>query len=163
MKIRKGFVANSSSSTFICDYSWEAVDAYDGTLIECTNGHNFYSYNVETLFPGMDPEYVYGYFNASPIPAEKCPACTGKAVAYSDYIKYVESVLGGRKRVLEKLKGKTTPQIMLEAGLARGTFERREMEDKIEENSKPSPGHLNLRRDECLTTIESQKKTESKK
>lgn len=44
MKYRKGFVTNSSSSSFICDVCGEVFDGYDVSLsdfdlVECENGH----------------------------------------------------------------------------------------------------------------------------
>jgi hypothetical protein len=43
MKIRKGFVSNSSSSSYICDVCGEAETVYDGMqeagLVRCVNGH----------------------------------------------------------------------------------------------------------------------------
>ena len=46
MKIRRGFVSNSSSSSFVWDLSGEAFEVYDGLedagAIECENGHVFF-------------------------------------------------------------------------------------------------------------------------
>lgn len=47
MKIRTGFVSNSSSSSFICDVSGEVYSGYDAglsdfDLMECTNEHIFH-------------------------------------------------------------------------------------------------------------------------
>jgi len=46
MKIRKGFVSNSSSSSFVCDVCGQDVSGYDMSLREaemyqCENGHTF--------------------------------------------------------------------------------------------------------------------------
>ena len=46
MKIRKGFVSNSSSSSFICDVSGEEVigrdiGLEDAEMFVCINGHTF--------------------------------------------------------------------------------------------------------------------------
>lgn len=46
MKTRKGFVSNSSSSSFICDVSGEIVSGWDmclseAEMSECTHGHTF--------------------------------------------------------------------------------------------------------------------------
>lgn len=46
MKIRYGFVSNSSSSSFICSISNQIFGGYDAEphdfdLIECTKGHTF--------------------------------------------------------------------------------------------------------------------------
>lgn len=47
MKIRKGFVSNSSSSSYICDVCGEAKSGWDIGLdeldmVECKNGHIFH-------------------------------------------------------------------------------------------------------------------------
>jgi len=46
MKVRNGFVSNSSSSSFICDISGETYSGYDASLsdfglCQCDNGHTF--------------------------------------------------------------------------------------------------------------------------
>ena len=46
MKIRSGFVSNSSSSSFICDVCGQDVSGwdmglYDAEMYECVNGHTF--------------------------------------------------------------------------------------------------------------------------
>jgi len=46
MKIRTGFVSNSSSSSYVCDVSGEAFEVQDGCfwdagLCQCKNGHTF--------------------------------------------------------------------------------------------------------------------------
>jgi hypothetical protein len=56
MKVRKGFVSNSSSSSFICEISGEIETSCDTTykeigFAECENGHTFCS---EFLLPGID-------------------------------------------------------------------------------------------------------------
>ena len=47
MKIRKGFVSNSSSSSFVCDICGDTEVGYDQGLsdfdmVECVNGHSFH-------------------------------------------------------------------------------------------------------------------------
>ena len=46
MKIRTGFVSNSSSSSFVCEISGEVFSGYgagldDFELVKCQNGHVF--------------------------------------------------------------------------------------------------------------------------
>ena len=44
MKVRNGFVSNSSSSSFVCDVSGESFEVYDGEgVYHCCNGHGFCS------------------------------------------------------------------------------------------------------------------------
>lgn len=52
MKIRNGFVSNSSSSSFVCDYCGEIFSGYDAgrsdfCLIECINGHTICEDHVD--------------------------------------------------------------------------------------------------------------------
>lgn len=51
MKIRNGFVSNSSSSSFVCDFCGRAEGGYDCSLEdfgmkECTKGHTFCDYEI---------------------------------------------------------------------------------------------------------------------
>lgn len=46
MKVRLGFVSNSSSSSFVCDFCGEKASGWDATLsdvgmVQCENGHVF--------------------------------------------------------------------------------------------------------------------------
>ena len=52
MKVRKGFVSNSSSSSFVCDVCGEDVSGWDMTLseaemYECGNGHYVCDHHLE--------------------------------------------------------------------------------------------------------------------
>lgn len=56
MKIRNGFVSNSSSSSFICNFCGEAEGGYDFTLrdadmAECVHGHVFHLYHTTNCIP----------------------------------------------------------------------------------------------------------------
>ena len=75
MKIRKGYVGNSSSSSFICDICWkeETVDNYK--KIVCENGHVFSSDCLK--------EYI-DISNELRISKTICPCCTLKHIAISD-------------------------------------------------------------------------------
>ena len=59
MKIRYGFVSNSSSSSFICDVSGEVRTIYseepnENGVCSCENGHDF----LDEYFVGDIEEYV---------------------------------------------------------------------------------------------------------
>lgn len=86
MKVRKGFVSNSSSSSFICCITGQVESGMDLGLLdvnmcECVNGHTFSYYNypkVESWIDGNrsdDDEYGDEYS----VPASICPVCTGEA------------------------------------------------------------------------------------
>lgn len=117
MKFRKGFVSNSSSSSFICDISGEIFTGMDMCLsdfdlYQCVNGHTFHK-----DFLVKDPQevtlaekkeiykkYVNGKFNDDTIeslwedfiadfsyetPSEFCPICSFKEMHKKDMLTYL--------------------------------------------------------------------------
>lgn len=78
MKVRTGFVSNSSSSSFVCDITGNAESTTEGNLdvgfVECVNGHEF-------QFEGWKDveEYVEKTQDSYGIPEHICPICNGKA------------------------------------------------------------------------------------
>ena len=84
MKIRSGFVSNSSSSSFVCDICGETAEGWDLSLTdcdyyECVNGHCLcaddlleeYSYELDEDDPEWDEELAYNY----QMPEKYCPIC----------------------------------------------------------------------------------------
>lgn len=70
MKIRKGFVSNSSSSSFICDAcgseeSGMEMNLDQAGMSECEGGHTICCGTLEN-----DGDFRYNY------PRENCPCCT---------------------------------------------------------------------------------------
>ena len=78
MKIRKGFVSNSSSSSFICEVSGEQETVYDGLsevgMVRCNKGHTFYEYygdkdintymEADTFYDNLSNERKDGSINS---------------------------------------------------------------------------------------------------
>lgn len=102
MKIRDGFVSNSSSSSFICEFCNEEYSGWDACLedaemCQCVNGHTIctshisdYSEVIEKLQeedPTLD-EYDAIYN----IPADKCPICTFQKIRNEDAVRYLLKV-----------------------------------------------------------------------
>lgn len=93
MKIRRGFVSNSSSSSFICDITGEEVQGYDMGVREagmygCENGHYFLEEFLIGELP--DDEESGGY----EIPEENCPICSFNHIMESNIVLYIEKQYG---------------------------------------------------------------------
>lgn len=108
MKIRTGFVSNSSSSSFICDVcgrTESGFDAYaeDFEMCYCKNGHifcfneavntnspasfydSYYKENIE--FQNFDDAVHNNKYGE--IPSFYCPICQFKHVSNDDAVKYI--------------------------------------------------------------------------
>lgn len=86
MKIRSGFVSNSSSSSFVCEISGEAYEGYDGEYNDCTyvcceNGHEFAGEELPELMKlieeGEDEDGLE--IDRYDLPEKYCPICNGSA------------------------------------------------------------------------------------
>lgn len=84
MKIRQGFVSNSSSSSFVCDITGANESGYDiglrdAGMAECVKGHTFVRSCIDGLdekiseLEEVDDDIIYE------IPEEVCPICNGLA------------------------------------------------------------------------------------
>jgi hypothetical protein len=109
MKIRKCFVSNSSSSSYVCDVCGEEVGGWDmclsdADMCQCVNQHTFCTGHGgeeldELMEKDEDGEVRYE------VPAENCPCCSFKAVADTDLIRYLlKEVNGTRESVTKKMK-----------------------------------------------------------
>lgn len=88
MKIRKGFVSNSSSSSFICDVTGKIYSGYDACLSDfdlcsCENDHIF----PKDLLPkNVDKEED---FDNSYVDPKYCPICSFKVIKEEDKNSYL--------------------------------------------------------------------------
>ncbi len=87
MKIRKGFVSNSSSSSFVCDVCGEDESGWDLCLsetgmFECTNGHTICK-SHKIAIPNEEIEDVYE------VDPKFCPICNFMEITDSNLSKYL--------------------------------------------------------------------------
>ena len=66
MKLRKGFVSNSSSSSFVCDFCGSVESGYDACLSDfdmsmCEHGHTFCNDHTLNSFDTDNKQNVYEY------------------------------------------------------------------------------------------------------
>jgi len=78
MKVRNGFVSNSSSSSFVCDITGWSYEGYDGQYecewAQCVNGHEFAADDYPEVLEYFDEHDC----DRDELPAEICPICNGK-------------------------------------------------------------------------------------
>lgn len=95
MKIRKGFVSNSSSSSFICDVSGHLECGFDmsiedAQMYECENEHTFCEdYLITDGWEEYSEDIVDGYYIRYEVPSKFCPICQMKNIKKSDMIKFL--------------------------------------------------------------------------
>jgi len=131
MKIRKCFVSNSSSSSFICEVCHECVSGMDmglddAEMYECVNGHTFCRAHIEDkegykeLYDEIearedddyegDPNnllveklpYDDTYELEEAVPAKYCPLCSFKEMSIYDLELYTLKKLGKTKEEIAK-------------------------------------------------------------
>ncbi len=89
MKIRQGFVSNSSSSSFtcvVCGQTYSGWDACldDAEMYRCLNGHEFcegHAMDAPELDEDVDTRYEF--------PIEHCPICQFRYVTDDDLARYL--------------------------------------------------------------------------
>lgn len=108
MKVRHGFVSNSSSSSFICNVcgsecSGMDMGLQDAEMYECENGHTFcYDHIVKDLPEGATEDDDFDYYE---IKNEYCPICMLKVVSDDDLVEYLVKSTGITKStVFEQVK-----------------------------------------------------------
>ncbi len=102
MKLRMGFVSNSSSETFICDVCGEMVSGMDMGLTDagmyrCKKDHTFcesealHPEKIEALENGENEEEEFDRYE---VPTECCPICQMQAITDRDLIPYLLKKVG---------------------------------------------------------------------
>jgi hypothetical protein len=118
MKIRNGFVSNSSSSSFVCDVCGEDVSGMDmgiadAEMIECTYSHvvcDSHAKNLQEHFDTCDAkeeekrkekeakgEKWYGGYSGDrryDVPPRHCPLCNLEGLCSSDELAYYRMRFG---------------------------------------------------------------------
>jgi len=113
MKIRKGFVSNSSSSSFVCDVTggiecgWD-MSAEEAGMYECENGHTFYEdylVNKEEYDKFCENDNIDSYDLRYELPSKFCPICTMTNIRKNDVLKYLlKSSNTTMKKVVKEIK-----------------------------------------------------------
>jgi hypothetical protein len=103
MKYRKGFVTNSSSSSYVCDVCGEEASGWDLSLhdaemLECENGHIF----CESHMIGTIPDYDESdeEFDRYSAPTTMCPICMFQHLMPKDGLAYLLKQMGVTKEEL---------------------------------------------------------------
>jgi hypothetical protein len=113
MKVRKGFVSNSSSSSFICEICGEKAEGMDISLSEadmfqCENGHTMCTeHALKDLTCGghTDEEDEEDEFDLYEIDEACCPICNYQEISYDDAREYLKKKYGvSEDLVFQKIK-----------------------------------------------------------
>lgn len=95
MKIRSGFVSNSSSSSFICvitneEYTSMDASLEDAEMCECLNGHIFLE---EFLVGEISIDLIEDEDNdwREQVPVENCPICSFTYIENDMCVDYIKS------------------------------------------------------------------------
>ncbi len=108
MKLRSGFVSNSSTSSFICsvcggqeaaghEVSWDDMGI---NHVECAKGHEFHEECLtDNGYCVKEDIEEYGY-----LPTEKCPVCTMKIISDEDKYRFlIKRKIVGKDFVLREI------------------------------------------------------------
>ncbi len=101
MKIRNGFVSNSSSSSFVCAKCNEAYEGWDGDYgsieqVICVTGHSFCS---DCVSVPEDKDYQWD------LPGDSCPICTFKILTDFHALQYLlDKYKTSKKEILEQIR-----------------------------------------------------------
>ncbi len=89
MKIRYGFVSNSSSSSFTCDVCGDVESGWDMSLsdadmYECKHYHTICSSHLLHSIGDED-----AYIDRYELPSEYCPVCQLRSIDSADILSYI--------------------------------------------------------------------------
>lgn len=100
MKIRNGFVSNSSSSSFVCNVCGEHFEGMDlcPSDVDCTycvNGHIICNEHIIDPVDGSDAEFDHGedgegFYSNHEIKEECCPICRFDTYSDEEMANYLE-------------------------------------------------------------------------
>jgi len=115
MKIRTGFVSNSSSSSFICEVTGRIESGYDmgleeAEMLECVNEHVFTETRIigEVKDKDEDDEDYYSEWRYE-VPAVNCPICTLNHIKNNDLLKWLLKMEGiDKEMVINQIKSRHT-------------------------------------------------------
>jgi len=127
MKFRRGFVSNSSSSSFVCDVCGDTESGWDLCLSEaemfnCENGHTVHkdccseNSSVEKFLENAEEEEIEdpknpGEYIENPdfneesiynVPAKYCPICSFEEITKDDALQFILNKLGISKEEIDK-------------------------------------------------------------
>jgi hypothetical protein len=99
MKIRKGFVSNSSSSSYICDVCGHDESGWDlgleeADMYECEEGHVFCTSHA--VGGEIEDNECYN------IPKKHCPICMLDVITNHDLVHFLLAKTGKTREELEK-------------------------------------------------------------
>jgi hypothetical protein len=94
-KVRKGFVSNSSSSSFICEISGQVESGYDASpfdcgMVRCVNDHTM----MEEYAPKGVELVADEDYGGEAMSEAGCPICQLKEVRADDLVKFALKQLG---------------------------------------------------------------------
>jgi len=104
MKIRKGFVSNSSSSSFICDITGTVESGYDASpsdfgMVTCEIGHTFME---RFILSGTDVATGDNFNDDDEVLSEYCPICKMAHIRDTQLITYLLHTLGKTRAEVTK-------------------------------------------------------------